>query len=40
MSAGPVARPRVVLDSSIIFSRVLHELFGRLSLEARLFDLV
>lgn len=33
------APPRAVLDSSVIFSRVLHELFGRLALQARLFDL-
>jgi predicted nucleic acid-binding protein len=31
---------RAVLDSNVIFSRVLHELFGRLALEARLLDLV
>jgi hypothetical protein len=31
---------RAVLDSNVIFSRVLHELFGRLALEGRLLDLV
>lgn len=40
MSTGPAATRRVVLDSSVIFSRVLHEVFGRLALEVRLFDLV
>jgi hypothetical protein len=34
------APPRIVLDSSILFSRVLHELFGRLALEAALFAIV
>jgi hypothetical protein len=33
------ATPRVVLDSSILFSRVLHELFGRLAVEAQLFTI-
>ena len=32
--------PRAVLDSDIIFSRVLYELFGRVSAEARLLDLI
>jgi predicted nucleic acid-binding protein len=32
--------PRAVLDTDIIFSRVLHELFGRLAAEARLMDLL
>jgi predicted nucleic acid-binding protein len=32
-------RPRAVLDSDIIFSRVLHELMGRLAAELRLLDL-
>ncbi len=32
--------PRAVLDSDVIFSRVLHELFGRLAAEARLLDLI
>lgn len=32
--------PRAVLDSNVIFSRVLHELVGRAAGEARLFDLV
>src|SRR4051795_2094157 len=40
MTAASAASRRVVLDSSVIFSRVLHELFGRLALEAGLFDLV
>jgi len=34
------APSRIVLDSSILFSRVLHELFGRLALEAALFAIV
>jgi predicted nucleic acid-binding protein len=34
------AAPRVVLDSSILFSRVLHELFGRLALDAQLFAIL
>jgi len=37
-SGRPV--PRAVLDSNVIFSRVLHELLGRAAGEARLFDLV
>lgn len=32
--------PRAVLDADVIFSRVLHELMGRLAAGARLFDLV
>ena len=32
--------PRAVLDTDIIFSRVLHDLFGRLALRLRLFDLL
>lgn len=32
--------PVVVLDSSVLFSRVLHELFGRLALETGLFTIV
>jgi predicted nucleic acid-binding protein len=40
MNASETAIPRVVLDTNIIFSRVLHELFGRLAREARLFDLI
>lgn len=32
--------PRAVLDADIIFSRVLHELMGRLGSGARLFDLI
>lgn len=35
---GPFSR-RLVLDSSVLYSRVLHELFGRLASEARLFDI-
>lgn len=31
---------RAVLDADVIFSRVLHELMGRLAAGARLFDLV
>ena len=31
---------RAVLDANVIFSRVLHELIGRLAREARLFDLI
>lgn len=34
MTAKQVAIARVVLDFSVIFSHVLHELFGRLALEA------
>jgi predicted nucleic acid-binding protein len=33
------APPRAVLDSDIIFSRVLHELIGRLAARLRLLDL-
>lgn len=32
--------PRAVLDSDVIYSRVLHELFGRIAAEARLLDLI
>ena len=32
--------PRAVLDTDILFSRVLHDLFGRLALRLRLFDLL
>lgn len=32
--------PRAVLDADIIYSRVLHELLGRLATEVRLFDLI
>jgi len=35
-----VSVPRAVLDADVIFSRVLHELMGRLAAGARLFDLV
>jgi predicted nucleic acid-binding protein len=33
-------RPRAVLDADIIYSRVLHELMGRVAKRLRLFDLV
>jgi len=32
--------PRAVLDTDVIFSRVLHDLFGRLARRLRLFDLL
>lgn len=32
--------PRAVLDTDILFSRVLHDLFGRLALHLRRFDLL
>jgi predicted nucleic acid-binding protein len=35
-----VSAPRAVLDADIVFSRVLHELMGRLATGVRLFDLV
>jgi predicted nucleic acid-binding protein len=35
-----VAPPRAVLDSDVIFSRVLHDLFGRLATGPRLFTLI
>jgi predicted nucleic acid-binding protein len=35
-----VSGPRAVLDADVIFSRVLHELMGRLAAGVRLFDLV
>lgn len=35
-----MSTPRAVLDADIIYSRVLHELMGRLAAEARLFDLI
>jgi predicted nucleic acid-binding protein len=35
-----VSLPRAVLDADIIFSRVLHELMGRLAGSVRLFDLI
>jgi predicted nucleic acid-binding protein len=35
-----VSVSRAVLDADVIFSRVLHELMGRLAAGARLFDLV
>jgi hypothetical protein len=35
-----VTTRRAVLDADIIFSRVLHELLGRLAVGPRLFDLV
>jgi predicted nucleic acid-binding protein len=37
---GPAGLPRAVLDSNVIFSRVLHELMGRIATGARLLDLV
>ena len=40
MSESGRPLPRAVLDSNVMFSRVLHELFGRAAGEARLFDLV
>lgn len=40
MSEPPPPVPRAVLDSNVIFSRVLHELMGRLAREARLLDLI
>ncbi len=40
MSGSGGRVPRAVLDSNVIFSRVLHELFGRAAREARLFDLL
>lgn len=33
-----IHRPRAVLDADILYSRVLHELFGRLAGELRLLD--
>lgn len=38
MSEGPP--PRAVLDSDVIFSRVLYELLGRLALQQRLLTLI
>lgn len=38
--SDPVAPPRAVLDADVIFSRVLHELLGRLAAELRLFDVI
>lgn len=32
--------PRAVLDCDVIFSRVLHDLFGRLATAPRLFPLI
>lgn len=40
MNVSETAIPRAVLDTNVIFSRVLHELFGRLAREARLFDVI
>ncbi len=40
MNPWRTAIPRAVLDSNVIFSRVLHEFLGRLALEARLLDIV
>lgn len=39
MSAA-LALPRAVLDSNVIYSRVLHELMGRVALEGRFVDLI
>lgn len=38
--SDPGRVPRAVLDTDILFSRVLHDLFGRLALRLRLFDLL
>jgi predicted nucleic acid-binding protein len=38
--SDPVGLRRVVLDSDVIFSRVLHDLFGRLASGERLFTLI
>jgi len=35
-----IAPPRAVIDSDVIFSRVLHDLFGRLATGPRLFTLI
>ena len=35
-----IGPPRAVLDSDVIFSRVLHDLFGRLATGPRLFTLI
>lgn len=40
MSSGGAPLPRAVLDSDIIYSRVLHELMGRVAADARLLDLI
>lgn len=40
MSEPPSPVPRAVLDSNVIFSRVLHKLMGRVAREARLLDLI
>ena len=32
--------PRAVLDTNVIFSRVLHELFGRLATTGNLLELI
>jgi predicted nucleic acid-binding protein len=39
-SVAAAGLPRAVLDSNVIFSRVLHELMGRVASGARLLDLV
>jgi predicted nucleic acid-binding protein len=39
-SSDPWAPPRAVLDADVIFSRVLHELFGRLASELQLLTLI
>lgn len=38
MTAARAGIPRAVLDTNVIYSRVLHELFGRLAREARVLD--
>lgn len=40
MNVTQTAIPRAVLDTNVIFSRVLHELFGRLAREARRFHVI
>lgn len=40
MNPARAAVPRAVLDTNVIYSRVLHELIGRVAREARLFDLI
>lgn len=40
MTTGAAAIPRAVLDSNVIYSRVLHELMGRAALGGRLLDLI
>jgi hypothetical protein len=40
MTDAPPPIPRLVIDTNVIYSRVLHELIGRLAREARVFDVV